>query len=183
MKILLVRHGESERNVGMNCNKDSPLTEKGEKQAEFLGKSLRKQKIDIDSIYSSNLKRSKKTAKIISQITKIPIKKNSEGLDEYPSKYLRRKLSASFNSRVRQLKKFLKDISKDKEKDKTILIVAHGITNRIIIGYFLEIPLRKQLLRFKQHNTGLNILEWSEKYKNWRLEFLNDINHLPEVLK
>jgi phosphohistidine phosphatase SixA len=183
MKIFLVRHGESENNVGINKGKDSSLTKKGKRQAECFGKNLKKQKINIDYIYSSNLKRSKQTAETISKIIKVPIKESFEGLNEYKSKYLRRKLSASFNARIRKLKKFLKEMSKDKEKDETVLIVAHGITNRIIIGYFMKFPLRKQLLRFKQHNTGLSILEWNEKYKSWNLKFMNDINHLPEKLK
>lgn len=183
MKIILVRHGESENNARISDDKDSSLTKKGKRQAEHLGRSLKKQKIDINYIYTSNLKRSKETAEIISKITKIPIKESFKGLDEYHSKYLRRKLSASFNSRIRELKRFLRNIAKDKEKDKTILIVAHGVTNRVIIGYFVQLPLRKQLLRFKQDNTGLTILDWNKNYKNWNLRFMNNINHLPESLK
>ncbi len=183
MKLLLVRHGESEHNARINDNEDSLLTKRGERQAEYLGKSLKKQKIDINYIYSSNLKRSKQTAEIISKIINVPIKKSFDELNEYPSNYLRKRFKGSFNLRLKKLKKILKDISKEKDKDKRILIVAHGITNRIIIGYFVQLPLRKQLLRFIQQNTGLSVLSWSAKYKSWALKFLNDVNHLPEDLK
>ncbi len=183
MKILLVRHGESEHNARMTDDEDSPLTKRGKRQAEYLGKSLKKQKIDIKYIYCSNLKRSKQTAEIISKIINVPIKENFGELDEYRSKYLRRKLSASFNSRVRKLKRFLKEIEKEKDKNKTVLIVAHGITNRIIIGHLMRLPLRKQLLSLNQHNTGLSVLEWNKNYKDWGLRFMNDVNHLPGDLK
>jgi hypothetical protein len=56
------------------------------------------------------------------------------------------------------------------------------VTNRIIIGYLLQIPLKKQLLRFKQHNTGFNILYWNKHFKNWNLESMNDTSHLPKNL-
>lgn len=183
MKILLVRHGESEHNAGKTDDENSPLTKRGERQAEYLGKALKKQKIDIDYIYTSNLKRSKKTGEIISKIIEVPIKKSFEGLDEYPTRYLRKRLGGSFSLRLKRLKKFLKEIEKERDKDKTILMVAHGITNKIIVAQFIQIPLRKQLLRFSQHNTGLNILDWKKDWKNWSLRLMNDINHLPGDLR
>ena len=180
MKVILIRHGESEHNVGLTENKNSFLTKKGKRQVEFLGRKLKKQK--ISNIYSSNLTRAKQTAEIISDILKVPIKKNIEELNEYSTSYLKYRLKNLFNLRLKKLKKFLKDISEDKEKNKTILIIAHGITNRIILGFFLQIPLEKQLLFFKQHNTGISILDWNSEYKNWRLEVMNDISHLPNSL-
>ncbi len=183
MKILIVRHGESERNAKINENLDLGLTKKGGEQAKYLGRTLKKQKIDIDYIYTSNLKRSKETAEIISKIMEVPIEKNFGELNEYPGEYLRRRFKNLFNKRLKKLKKLLKEIIKDRQEEKTILIVAHGITNKIIMGYLMEFPLRKNLLRFSQNNTGLSVLEWKEKYQNWGLRFLNDINHLPKDLK
>lgn len=183
MKIILVRHGESEHNAKISDNKDSSLTKKGKIQAEHLGKRLKKEKIKIDKIYTSNLIRSKQTAEIISKIIKVPIGKNFEGLNEYPSKHLRNRLKILFDFRIGKLKKFLNEIAKGREKNKTILIVAHGVTNRIIIGHLLEIPLRKQLLRLWQHNTAISVLVWNRDFKNWGLESLNDVSHLSEKLK
>ncbi len=48
MKIILVRHGESEFNAKKIISEDSPLTKKGTLQAEALGKELRKDKIKIN---------------------------------------------------------------------------------------------------------------------------------------
>ncbi|MBU3906736.1 MAG: histidine phosphatase family protein [Nanoarchaeota archaeon] len=183
MNIILIRHGESEHNSGITILKDTPLTKKGVVQAKFLGKKLKRQKIKINKIYTSNLIRSKQTGEIISKIIHIPIKSSLEELDEYASKNLKSRIRILFNLRLRKLKKFLKELSIDKERNKNILIIAHGVTNRIIMGYLLQIPLKKQLLRFRQHNTGLSVLYWNKNFKNWCLESMNDMPHLPKKLR
>jgi len=180
MRIIFVRHGESKHNAKLTDKEDSGLTRRGKIQAKHLGNSLKKQK--ISAIYTSNLLRARQTGEIISKIIKVPVKSTFEELDEYSSRYLRSRLKLFFNKRLKRLKKLLNKISKDKKKNKTILIVAHGITNKIMIGYFVQIPLRKQLLRFKQHNTATNSISWNEDYNNWNLDYMNDIAHLPKRL-
>jgi broad specificity phosphatase PhoE len=181
MKIIFVRHGESMHNAKLTDNKDSGLTRKGRAQAKYLGEKLKKQK--ISTIYTSNLLRTKETGEIISKIIKVPIKSTFEELNEYPSKNLRSRLKLFFNKRFRKLKKLLDKISNEKEKNKTILIVAHGITNRIMLGYLVQLPLKKQLLRFKQHNTCLNSISWNKDNNNWSPDCVNDISHLPKKLR
>jgi phosphoserine phosphatase len=177
MRILLVRHGESEHNAGLKKEIiDSPLTKKGIMQAKKVAKRLKKFK--IDKIYTSNLSRAKKTAEIISHEIKVPVKKEFHELSEYKGKHLRSRLKILFNSRLRKLKKLLNNISKEKENDESILIVAHGVTNRIIIGHLLEIPIKKQLLYLNQENTCINELKWDSQWKNWKLNLLNCVSHL-----
>ncbi|MBI2042896.1 histidine phosphatase family protein [Candidatus Pacearchaeota archaeon] len=182
MKIILVRHGESEHNAKTNLSRDSKLTKKGEIQAKHLGMKLKKEKIKIDAIYTSNLIRSKRTAEIISKIIKVPIKKSFDEFNEYHIYHILSKMVRLVSPRLRKLEKLLKEISKNKTKDKTIMIVAHGRTNRIIIAYLLQIPLGKYLVRLAQHNTGLSVLYWSKTFKNWRMESMNDFTHLPRRL-
>ncbi len=181
MKIIFVRHGESKYNAKITDEKDVGLTRRGKMQAKHLGNSLKKEK--ISAIYTSNLLRAKETGEIISKIIKVPVKNTFEELDEYLSKHLKSKLKLLFNSRLKRLKKLMNKISKDKEKNKIILIVAHGVTNRIIIGYFLQIPLGRQLLRFKQHNTCINVLYWNNKFNNWNIECTNNTAHLSRKLR
>ncbi len=180
MRIIFVRHGESKHNAKHITEQDSGLTRRGKAQARYLGEKLKKQK--ISAIYTSNLLRAKETGEIISKIIKVPVKSTFEELNEYPSGNLRSRLKLLFNKRLKRLKKLLNKISKDKKRDKTILIVAHGITNKIIIGHLVQIPLRKQLLRLKQHNTGMNSVSWNKDYNNWNLDYVNDIAHLPKRL-
>lgn len=63
--IYIVRHGETEWNTKklIQGHGDSPLTKDGVKQAEKLGKELKKIKFDL--VFSSDLLRAKKTAEII----------------------------------------------------------------------------------------------------------------------
>ena len=74
-KLFFTRHGESENNVNNIICGDSPLTEKGRKQAENLGEELFKrtnnsnseEKINITKIISSPAERALDTAKIASE--------------------------------------------------------------------------------------------------------------------
>lgn len=180
MKIILVRHGESKHNAGLTEDENSSLTRKGQLQAKHLGMKLKKQK--ISAIYTSNLLRAKETGEIISKIIHVPIKGHFEELNEYRGKHLRSKLKILFNLRLKRLRKFLKKLAKDRKKNKTILIVVHGITNRIIIGTLLQIPL-KNLMRFRQYNTGLSEIYWNEEYKNWIITSMNSMEHLPARIR
>ena len=180
MKIIFARHGESENNVGISEDEDSALTKKGRLQAKYLGNSLKKENISM--IFTSNLLRAKQTGEIISKIIKVSIKESFDELNEYPSENLRSRLKILFNGRLRRLRKLLDKISQDKEKDQTILIVAHGITNKIIVGYLLQIPLGRQLLRFRQHNAGIHSMLWSKRYNNWNMEYMNNFSNLPKRL-
>jgi broad specificity phosphatase PhoE len=67
LKLILVRHGETERNFEARLQggkSDLPLNEKGKKQAHCLGLALQGEK--LEAIYSSPLKRACDTAQAIS---------------------------------------------------------------------------------------------------------------------
>jgi len=68
MTIYVVRHGEAEGNAERRIigQSDHSLTEGGEKDAEVLGERLRS--IKFNKIYSSDLKRARDTANIISKM-------------------------------------------------------------------------------------------------------------------
>ena len=65
MILYIIRHPETKHNIQQitQGHKDSPLTNKGKKQAEALGKRLKNK--DISKIYSSDLGRCMQTSKII----------------------------------------------------------------------------------------------------------------------
>jgi len=68
MKLVIVRHGETEWNVQHKVmgQLDSPLTSKGIRQAKAIGDRLRRLK--FTSLYSSDLGRAVQTANIIAEI-------------------------------------------------------------------------------------------------------------------
>ena len=177
MKIKFIRHAEKEE-----IGEDPYLTKRGIEQAEHLAKRLSKEK--FDEFYCSNLKRAKQTAGIISK--KIKMKPKIENsLNEFRTKTMREsknKWGKEEKGHYNKLKFFLKSISKNPKRDKSILIVAHGFTNRIILCHFLKLTL-KPTLPFVQSESGINSVYWVGRFKNWRLQTWNDDNHVPKELK
>jgi len=177
MEIVFVRHAEKEE-----IGEDPPITKKGTKQARYLAKKLRKKK--FDEFYCSNMNRSKETAKIISKsIKKIPKIENS--LNEFRVDILnkdKRKCDKKERDHYKNLISFLKKLTKDPNKNKSILMIAHGVTNRIILSYFLKLNL-KRIVQFRQAEGGVNSIYWKEKFGNWRLNIWNDNTYLPKRIK
>ena len=176
MNIYLVRHAEKE-SEGENPH----ITKKGILQARYLAKRLKK--IKFDEFYCSELNRSKETSAIVSKAIKMKPKVESS-LNEYESSDVKREVSKwtkEERERYKKLKKFLYKIANKPNQDKNILILAHGITNRIIMSYLLNIPM-KRIIVFRQDETCIDLLFWFDKFKNWRVEKINDTHHLPRRL-
>lgn len=70
MKLILLRHGESQWNLENRFTgwKDVPLTSNGIQEAKFSGEQLVKNNIKIDTMYSSLLERANHTADIVASI-------------------------------------------------------------------------------------------------------------------
>lgn len=67
MRLILVRHGESEWNkIGRyQGQEDAPLSELGQQQAQALAQRLKREKLDV--IYASPLQRANNTARAIAE--------------------------------------------------------------------------------------------------------------------
>ena len=152
-KVYLTRHGETEWNEKgiMQGWGDSPLTELGKKQAEWLGERMKD--LHIDVIYTSPIGRALNTAKIVRGDREIPLVEHDElkeiqiggweGLnqdemknlseDNYynfwnvPSKYIPTGDGETFNEVKERSFNAISEII-EKEKGKTILIVTHTLT-------------------------------------------------------
>jgi 2,3-bisphosphoglycerate-dependent phosphoglycerate mutase len=74
MKLILLRHGESQWNLENRFTgwKDVSLTSTGVQEATFCGEQLLRINVAINSIYTSLLKRSTETTDIIAGIIKFP---------------------------------------------------------------------------------------------------------------
>ncbi len=85
MKIILIRHGESEANRQriIQGHQDFPLSELGMKQAEEMGDFLLENGYSFDSVYSSDLTRAKTTAEIICKKLHIEAIKTDKRLREF----------------------------------------------------------------------------------------------------
>ncbi|WML34675.1 histidine phosphatase family protein [Clostridium sp. OS1-26] len=159
--IYLVRHGQTEWNLEkrMQGHKDSPLTNLGIIQAKGLHNRLLKENIDI--IYSSESKRAYDTAKIIKgdRNIQIAIKQQLreihmghwEGLQQldiinkYPESwkhfwnkphlYVPTESGESYQELQNRVIPVIEDII-NINQGKTILIVTHRITLKMIMAHF-----------------------------------------------
>jgi len=177
MEIIFIRHAEKEE-----TGEDPYLTKKGIKQAKYLAKRLKKNK--FNEFYCSDMNRAKQTAKIISKKIRI-VPKIEKSLNEFKSEMLiknKNKWDIKERKHFNELTTFLKKITKKPDDEKSILIIAHGITNRIILSHFMGLNL-KRTIQFRQAEGGFNSVYWVEKFKNWRLKIWNDNNHIPRRLR
>ncbi len=159
MRMVFLRHGESEYNLSGLCNADPAvpvsLTPKGRQQAEAAGQRL--QDMSIQRVYVSRLKRAHDTAAIVNASHGADIHVDGR-LDDrntgYEGKpvadYLAAMHSAadpfswkapageSYAEMVGRVHGFLEEIVHD---DVTVLVVAHHEILQAVTGYFRKLSL------------------------------------------
>jgi probable phosphoglycerate mutase len=183
MKLFIIRHGETEDNKKrvVQGKKEGRLSKKGIAQSEALAKRLSDEKIEL--ILTSNLKRSRETAKIISKFhpnTKILIKDelnerdygiyNGSKVSEVDKTHPSVESEKSLKERARKIINFLQS-----GKFQNVVIVAHGSINKRII----KILSNKEYVNFLK-NGSISIIELNEEEN--KLIKLNDVNHLDKEI-
>lgn len=157
MKLYVMRHGQTDWNVlgKIQGATDIELNEIGLEQAQNAKQELNQ--YDIDMIFCSPLKRTRKTAEIINEDKKIPIIYEDRLIERYfgeleGSKPIEDEIFQKYNfwdyeadikiCQVESVKEicqrvwgFLEEI-KEKYSDKNVLLVTHGGTARAINSYF-----------------------------------------------
>jgi broad specificity phosphatase PhoE len=180
MRIFVIRHGETEfnRDGFIQGNIDSKLTELGVRQSLLLADELRD--VDMDMIFSSTAQRAYLTARPIAAPRSLPIvmapdfrerdygiyeeKSLAETKKAHPGLFatdsigldfkLKPKDGESLNEVADRVLPFLKKLTDHLQK-KTVVIVAHGIVNKIILGQLLDNSLSK-ISGYKQSNACIN---------------------------
>ena len=182
MRVFFVRHAEKEK-----ISEDPSITAKGIKQANLLAKRLKTW--EFDEFYCSDMKRVKQTAFIVSRkINMIP--KFEKSLSEFRHRFIEggKKLwNKEEKKHYEELTSFLNKIAKEPESEKSILIISHGVVNRLILAHFLNLDMVKTV-PFNQSETGISCIEWSDEDKNWedkkwRVQLWNDNQHIPVRLR
>ncbi|WP_427338745.1 histidine phosphatase family protein [Caloranaerobacter sp. DY30410] len=199
-KIIITRHGQTDWNLigKIQGQKDIELNKVGIEQAKKLAFKLSKEKIDI--IYTSDLKRSYQTAKIISDIIKtdIIIDKNlreihfgnwqgltlSDIKKDFNQEYIiwrtePHKLNLPGAERLIEVQERMKKIINNvlHTDYQNILIVSHGTAIKALILGILDIDLAK-FNNIKIDNTSISIIEYHSTGPVIKL--LNDTCHLKE---
>ncbi|MFA5099854.1 MAG: histidine phosphatase family protein [Candidatus Omnitrophota bacterium] len=194
--LILIRHGVTDWNARKKyCGYiDVPLNREGQKQARMLRKRL--DRIPIDAIYSSDLKRAVKTAVIASGKTKITKIKGLreinfgvlEGLShdqimkKYPIPYtnwLKDPFKKHAIPQAENMSAFKKRIAKAikaitaSNRGKTIAVFCHGGT---ISVFFTSILKKKGFWRYVPKSTSVSIVEYNGNKP--RIKLFNCTKHL-----
>lgn len=183
-RIYVARHGETIWNVEhrVQGQKDSPLTKKGLRQASELAQGLKD--VQFDAIFSSDLLRAKRTAKMVAldrklavQTTKLLREHNYGRYEGKLTTELREELQSAFAEydELQDEEKFRFSIVPGGESDevmssrfitflrevcvaylgKTILVVSHG---GIMAAFLMRIGFAKQD-KVRITNTGYFVLK------------------------
>jgi broad specificity phosphatase PhoE len=180
MKLIIVRHGETEENVSGTLMGQSHgnLSSKGKRQIKRLASKLKKSKIDF--IYSSDLGRVVTTTKSIArfhnnakiQYTKMLRERNvgifqGKSITEYreqllksntpPAKY-RPERGESHTDLHKRVNRFVSGVMKDSSyKNKTLLISTHGGVVSMFYSIFFNIPV-EEAMRLYPKNCSVTVI-------------------------
>ncbi|MCP4050577.1 MAG: histidine phosphatase family protein [bacterium] len=201
MKILLIRHGETD----WNCEKkyygatDTALNANGIKQAEKLSKRLKYE--NISRVCSSDLKRAEKFARLACNDIKVEV---YTGLREINFGIFEGLTSKQINSKYKDIyQKWINDpftttipeaesldvFSKrvitayeeiiSVKEDISLCIFTHGGPLKVIMGYIMGLD-RGAVWSLGQDIAALNIIKFdNDKFK---VSLLNDTSYLEEWL-
>lgn len=208
-KIILVRHARTtynEQGRYQGSSDESILTPKGHRDAFATGLAL--QQYDFNAIYTSPLKRVRQTTQEIVKAFKnqnnLPPVYSDRLLTEICMSHwqglyyqeVKEKFAKAYHcwqntphlleinnlypviELFEQAKLFWQKIL-TKHRGQTILIVAHGGTNRALINTAIGLQPEKYH-SLQQSNCGISYLEFIGN--NGELKYLNDTTHLGETL-
>jgi broad specificity phosphatase PhoE len=172
--FYFVRHGESEANAARRFagQSDSPLTERGRRQAETVADALKT--VHFDKIVSSDLSRTRDTAEVIARVQGVPVEIvpelreidvgettgkafdeiaglpqwKDDGFVAWPGGETLEQVLARSHAAIARLAR--------ENPGKTICVVGHGGTNRILLSHFLG--LLPRLDRTPATNTSISVV-------------------------
>lgn len=198
MKLIIVRHGQTEENVSkiLQGHNHGTLTKNGREQIEKLAGRLKD--YDIDYIFSSDLGRTRETAKEIAKYHDVPLeftrelrekdtgvftgKHHSELVRDREKKNLpkhrhRPEGGESYMDARERASNFLKKL-KESYLDDTVLLVSHGALIRMFISLILDKD-PEEAVNMKQRNTAVNAFEITDS--GGKEIALNDVSHLEDL--
>ncbi len=201
MKILVIRHGESEADI-LDVHEgraDFNLTEKGHSQAQAMAEYV-KEHYKVDRIYASPLKRAFQTATHLSGEVNIPIITDEKlmefnngliaGLswEEADEKYpfvpdlpiheavYEQESKLEFRYRAEHI--FSKILSEN-DKDATVAVVSHGGMINQLYHAFLQLPVQSGVF-FGTGDTGIH--EWRLRENERAIVRANCTEHLAGMV-
>ena len=179
MKLLLIRHGESEADILRvhEGRADFSLTERGQRQAQAMAAYIAKN-YQIDCIYTSTLQRAAQTAQVLSEATGVPVQPESDlmefnngllaglSFEEADAKYPPvpdlppDKSVYGMESKVEfyaRAERIYHKILSDADENDMVAVVTHGGMINQLYHVFLNLPVADDLF-FPTADAGIH--EW-----------------------
>ena len=199
MKLLLIRHGQTDWNLlgKYQGQTDIALSGEGIRQADLLAQNFPVDTLDI--IYTSDLQRAFMTAERLAEKFSAPLYADKalrelnfgawEGLtyqeiaERWPQEVknlfgapekLQIPEGETFLMLQRRAMNKIHEIRAENE-GKNVAVVAHGAISKAILTALLHIPLH-YVWMLRQDNTAVNILRFDDEFVS--VELLNGISHL-----
>jgi len=186
LRVYISRHGETDWNLQHRLQgwTDRPLDDTGRRQAAELADTLKG--IRVDAIYSSTLSRSRDTANTVAG-SAMTVKSldglrernygHFQGGSDTDAEYLRRSNDwadrlddgESLNQLFARAQESLAQIRREHSAGN-VLIVAHRITNQMLLRALLDLP-PEQALKVVQDNDEVYLVELDPgaKPRLWKL--------------
>ena len=127
-KLIFIRHayapgsGDPD-NFNLNdCSTQRNLSKEGQRQAEYIGKFFKNNKVKIDEVLSSEWCRCKETAKIAF---------NNFSTNSFLNSFYSSKFAKNKDKQVKALKEYIKKF----ESDKNLVLVTHYVLISEILNY------------------------------------------------
>lgn len=201
-KIIVIRHGQTEWNIGQvfRGRADIPLNETGKKQAESLARALGFYK--MAAIYSSPLSRAKETAEAVAKKQGLEVKISKLLLDinygewqgltheevrkKWPKIYRAwheapEKVKFPEGESLSEVKKrvvqFLKKVVL-KHQNETIAAVSHRVAIKVLLRAALGID-NSHFWQLRQNTASFSVLEYENKV--FSLTCLNETCYLKGI--
>lgn len=195
-RLILTRHGETDHNVNgiLQGQLDTDLNDNGIKQAQQLSERLRDE--DVAGVYSSDLKRARRTAEIIAGPHDIEVESLADlnerdygVLEGEPKEKRQERIEATgspWHVWVPEEGESLTDVAKrtvpivekvrKEHPEQTAVMVTHGGVNKAILATLIGADSGHGHV-IRQSNACVNELEF-EDYRGWRINCMNDVSHL-----
>lgn len=200
MEILVIRHGQSEADI-IKCiegRADFALTQTGEQQAGLMAEWIAKN-YPVDFILSSTLKRAKRTAEILKEVTGAPIEfwddlmEFNNGLvagltiaeadEKYPLpdripphvRYYEKETAIEFRMRAEAV---MSRIICEYGEYARVVVVSHGGMINMMFRSFMELPVNTDI-SIGLSDTAVSL--WRIKDGKRQLGFINKTEHLSQL--
>ncbi len=205
MRLLLIRHGETDWNVTLQYQGQAqiPLNANGKEQARRVAHRLRRAR--AVALYSSDLARAWQTAEIIGELLDLePIAmpelreidvgqwegltpeelyrrfpEHMEAYERDPARTVRLGGESYFQLQERGLAA-LQQIERNHQPDQTVIVVSHGGTIRAILCHVIGLDLGNFGRMWLDNGS---ISELRHTVAGWRLTGLNDRAHLESTIE